>query len=77
MVHLNDAPAKPPPLIEDADRLLPGRGVIRLRELVDGLRGRGYEGPWSLETFSPAYWQRDPLEVAVEGKTALDRLLGD
>ena len=76
MVHLNDAPAKPPPLIEDADRLLPGHGVIRLRELVDALRSRGYDGPWSLETFNPLYWERDPLEVALEGKASLDRLLG-
>ena len=38
MVHVNDAPAKPPREIEDADRLLPGRGVIRLAELIASLR---------------------------------------
>jgi 2-keto-myo-inositol isomerase len=75
MVHLNDAPDKQPRLIEDADRVLPGRGVIRLRDLIAGLRARGYEGPWSLETFNPAYWAADPLTVAREGKAALDALL--
>jgi 2-keto-myo-inositol isomerase len=75
MVHLNDAPDKPPRLIEDADRLVPGRGVIRLADLIGQLRARGYEGPWSLETFNPAYWAADPLTIAREGKAALDTLL--
>ena len=75
MVHLNDAPEKPPELIEDADRVLPGLGVIRLAELVAMLRGRGYRGPWSLETFNPGYWERDPLGVARDGKARLDALL--
>jgi len=75
MVHLNDAPDKPPRLIEDADRVLPGRGVIRLHDLVTELRTRGYAGPWSLETFNPSYWEADPLTVAREGKAALDALL--
>jgi len=75
MVHLNDAPAKPPPQIEDVDRVLPGEGVIRLRELVAALRGRGYIGPWSLETFNPAYWHEDALAMARRGATALGRLI--
>ncbi len=75
MVHLNDAPAKPPRDIEDADRVLPGRGVIRLAELLSALRGRGYWGPWSLETFNPTYWDEDPLAIAREGRTRVDSLL--
>jgi sugar phosphate isomerase/epimerase len=75
MVHLNDAPAKPPREIEDGDRLLPGMGVIRLGELVHRLWDRGYNGPWSLETFNPSYWEEDPLAVARRGAVALDRVL--
>lgn len=75
MVHLNDAPAKPPGEIEDEDRVLPGQGVIRLRELVQALRGRGYDGPWSLETFNPSFWEEDPLAVARAGAAALDGVL--
>jgi 2-keto-myo-inositol isomerase len=75
MVHLNDAPPKPPEEIEDADRLLPGLGVIRLAELVSALRRRGYDGPWSLETFNPAYWDEDPREIARRGVAALEALL--
>jgi 2-keto-myo-inositol isomerase len=73
ITHLNDAPAKPPREIEDEDRLLPGHGVIRLTDLVRGLRARGYRGPWSLETFNPGYWSEDPLQIATEGR----RLIGE
>jgi sugar phosphate isomerase/epimerase len=74
MVHLNDAPPKPPREIEDADRLLPLEGVIRLPELVRELTRLGYGGPWSLETFNPGYWEQDALEIAKRGRTAVDRL---
>jgi sugar phosphate isomerase/epimerase len=76
MVHLNDAPAKEPARIEDADRVLPGDGVIALPRLVVELRAPGFGGPWSLETFNPAYWEADPLEIARRGRAALERLLG-
>jgi 2-keto-myo-inositol isomerase len=73
ITHLNDAPAKPPREIEDEDRLLPGRGVIRLTDLVLDVRARGYRGPWSLETFNPGYWSEDPMHIATEGR----QLVGD
>lgn len=75
MVHLNDAPAKPPRQVEDADRLLPGLGVIRLPELVAALVAGGYTGPWSLETFNPVYWSEDPREVARRGKALTQQVL--
>ena len=75
MVHLNDAPAKPPRSIEDDDRLLPGDGVIALTTLVGALRAHGYAGPWSLETFNPAYWTVDPLTIATGGRSRLADLL--
>jgi len=50
--------------------------VIRLPELIAALRARGFDGPWSLETFNPTYWDRDPVEVAREGRARLSRLLG-
>ena len=75
MVHLNDGPAKSPRDIEDADRLLPGRGVIRLAELIAMLRAGRYSGPWSLETFNPDYWTADPEEIAMEGRAAIAQLL--
>lgn len=75
MVHLNDAPAKPPRAIEDSDRVLPGEGVIALSALAADLRARGYGGPFSLETFNPAYWLDDPQQVARKGRAAVARVL--
>ncbi|TMG24767.1 MAG: sugar phosphate isomerase/epimerase [Chloroflexi bacterium] len=77
MVHLNDAPGKPPREIEDADRVLPGNGVIRLADLVAQLTARGYGGPWSLETFNPTYWAADPRRIASEGRRRVGALLGE
>ena len=74
LVHLNDAPAKPPRQIEDADRLLPGEGVIQLAELIANLGARGFERPFSLETFNPAYWREDPEAIAIRGLAAVSRL---
>jgi 2-keto-myo-inositol isomerase len=74
LVHLNDAPDKPPREIEDADRVLPGDGVIRLGDLILDLRTGGYAGPWSLETFNPGYWKQDPEAIARRGRTAIDGL---
>lgn len=77
MVHLNDAPAKPPRQIEDSDRVLPGHGVIRLAALVGSLRAAGYGGPWSLETFNPDYWALPAERIAREGRAAVARVLGE
>jgi 2-keto-myo-inositol isomerase len=75
LVHLNDAPAKPPREIEDADRVLPGDGVINLKALIDALRIGTYAGPWSLETFNPDYWMQDPEEIARRGHEAITAIL--
>jgi 2-keto-myo-inositol isomerase len=75
LVHLNDAPAKPPREIEDADRVLPGEGVIQLKALVQELRTGKYRGPWSLETFNPGYWREDPEQIARRGHAAIEALL--
>lgn len=76
LVHLNDAPKKPPRRIEDADRVLPGDGVIQLADLVEQLKARGFEGPWSLETFNPGYWKEDPAALARRGLASITRVLG-
>jgi 2-keto-myo-inositol isomerase len=74
LVHLNDAPDKPPREIEDEDRVLPGEGVIQLKTLIAALKAGGFTGPWSLETFNPRYWQQDPEDVARRGHAAIGAL---
>jgi len=71
LVHLNDAPDKPRREIEDADRVLPGEGVIQLKTLIAALNAGKYAGPWSLETFNPGYWKEDPEDVARRGYAAV------
>jgi len=75
MVHLNDVPPLAPRETEDADRVLPGGGVIRLAELGATLRDRRYRGPVSVETFNPTYWRADPLEIARLARASVDRFL--
>jgi 2-keto-myo-inositol isomerase len=74
LVHLNDAPDKPPRQIEDADRVLPGEGVIRLKTLIAALKAGRFTGPWSLETFNPGYWKEDAEAIARRGYAAIDAL---
>ena len=66
--HFNDAPGdKPRESQGDADRVLPGDGVLPLAEMVRSLRAVGYHGPISLELFSKALWEKDAVEVAAQG----------
>src|SRR6202165_1670403 len=74
LVHLNDAPAKPPREIEDHARALSGDGVVNLKTLLQELRTGKYSGPWSLETFNPGYWTEDPEAIARRGHMAIDAL---
>lgn len=77
MIHVNDAPAKPAASLEDADRLLPGEGVIPLRDLTAALRERGYAGPFSVETFNPAHWNADPDAVAARAYASVAALTAE
>jgi len=66
--HINDYPAAPPIAeIADRDRVFPGDGVCPLPKLIRQLLDHGFHGVFSLELFNPDYWQRDAMEVAVEG----------
>ncbi|TWU60613.1 Inosose isomerase [Rubripirellula tenax] len=66
--HINDYPATPGIAeIADKDRVFPGDGVCELPKIIRGLIDHGFQGTFSLELFNPTYWQRDALEVAVEG----------
>lgn len=77
MFHINDAPPAPPPgSLTDADRVMPGDGVIDLPAMLRTLDEIGYSGPISLELFNQALWEQDPLAVARSGMERLKRLVG-
>jgi sugar phosphate isomerase/epimerase len=70
----------PTPLTGDrrpVDRLAPGRGVIRWKDVFGLLLEKGYAGYLSYEAPNPAQWSRPPLEVAREGVEATRALLAE
>lgn len=74
--HINDVPANPPAAEQtDHDRVMPGQGMVDLPQVIKHLRAIGYRGWLSLELFNRELWQRDPLEVAREGRERLERLI--
>jgi 2-keto-myo-inositol isomerase len=74
IVHLDDAEDRPRRELRDEHRLLPGDGVIPLRELVRRLEELGYDGPWSLELFRPEYYAWDPVALARVGRERMAAL---
>lgn len=75
--HINDAEDLPLDQLTDAHRLLPGLGILKLKEIIEALRGIGYEGVASVEIFRPEYWERDPFELAREAKAATEKVVGE
>lgn len=68
-------PAPPPQTRRPVDRLPPGRGVVRWREVFQLLIEKGYKGHISYEAPNPAHWSRPPEDVAREGAAATRALL--
>lgn len=75
--HINDAEGLPPSQLTDAHRLLPGEGVIPLSEILGRLARTGFDGLCSIELFRPAYWEREPGELARDAFTKTSALLRD
>jgi len=73
--HINDAENLPREELLDKHRLLPGLGILPLREMIAAFRKIGYDKVASVEIFRPDYWQRDPFELAREAHAATSRLL--
>jgi 2-keto-myo-inositol isomerase len=74
--HINDAEDRPREQLEDKHRLLPGLGILPLREIVRALERIGYDRVVSVEIFRPEYWERDPFQLARDAHAATVRVLG-
>jgi 2-keto-myo-inositol isomerase len=70
--HINDAQNLPADKLTDAHRLLPGLGILPLKEIIAAFKQIGYDAVASVEIFRPEYWERDPFELAREAKAAVD-----
>ena len=73
--HINDAEDLPRDQLEDRHRLLPGLGILPLREIISAFRRIGYDKVASVEIFRPEYWERDPFELARDARIATERVL--
>jgi 2-keto-myo-inositol isomerase len=70
--HINDSEDLPRAQLEDRHRLLPGLGILPLREMMKAFRDIGYDDVASVEIFRPEYWERDPFELARDAKKAAE-----
>jgi len=59
------------------DRLVPGKGVVKWREVLGLLYEKGYTGYMSYEAPNPDLWARSPYDVAREGVELTRKLLRD
>jgi 2-keto-myo-inositol isomerase len=75
--HINDAESLPREELEDRHRLLPGLGILPLREIISALRRINYDRITSVEIFRPEYWERDPHQLARDAHNALSKVLAE
>jgi 2-keto-myo-inositol isomerase len=75
--HINDAEDLPRERLQDSHRLLPGLGILPLRQMIQAFKRVGYDRVASVEIFRPEYWQRDPFELAREAYKATQHVLSE
>lgn len=72
----SDVPDGPPASANrPTDRLPPGKGKVRWRDVFALLKEKGYQGFLSYEAPNPEYWARPPEDVAREAVEATRKLL--
>jgi 2-keto-myo-inositol isomerase len=77
LVHINDVPAGDVFAMADSDRVLPGQGVLPLKQALGSLGANGYTGALSVEIFSE-YWWAQPIDVTAKAAhDALASVLAD
>jgi 2-keto-myo-inositol isomerase len=74
IAHLADVDHADRATLRKPNRVLPGDGVLPVRDLIGCLRRAGYRGPYSLELFNEALWALDPMIVAKRGLRSMRRL---
>ena len=75
--HINDAEDLPRERLQDSHRLLPGLGILPLRQIIQAFKRIGYDRVASVEIFRPEYWQRDPFELTREAYKATQHVLSE
>jgi 2-keto-myo-inositol isomerase len=75
--HINDAEDRPRDQLEDRHRLLPGLGILPLRQMISVFRQIGYDKVASVEIFRPEYWDLDPFALARDAHAATKGVLAE
>ena len=74
--QFSDVPAGPPPEVRrPTDRLVPGKGKVRWREVFQLLKDKNYQGYLSYEAPNPDHWSGPPEEVARAAVKSTRKLL--
>lgn len=75
LLQLGDVESTDKEAVGDVHRVMPGDGVVPLDDILRKLKAIGFDGICSLELNRPALWERDPVEVAREGRNAMLKTL--
>lgn len=75
IVHVDDCEDLPPADLTDQHRVYMGEGVLPLKNMLEVLREKGYDGALSVEIFREEYWEQDPVIISVAAKAAYDRMM--
>jgi sugar phosphate isomerase/epimerase len=59
------------------DRLAPGKGIVKWRDMLGLLAEKGYTGYLSYEAPNPELWAQSPYDVAKEGVVLMNGLIAD
>jgi 2-keto-myo-inositol isomerase len=74
-VHVNDMRDKPGEISNcNADRVLPGEGVLNLKALISRLEEHGYRGKFSIEMFNEDLWKLPVASAAQQCYRAMKSL---
>jgi sugar phosphate isomerase/epimerase len=75
--QFSDVPPGPLATGPALDRLPPGKGVVRWREVLQLLMEKGYDRYINYEAPNPELWSRPPVEVAREGVMGIRKMLDE
>lgn len=73
--QVSDCEPLPPNKLQNQHRLLPGAGSLPILKIWQELNAIGYDRLASVEAPRPEYWERDPHELAVAAREALEKTL--
>lgn len=80
LVHVNDSEGLPDilrPLLTKFNRLYPGLGVLPVKNWLTIIKGKDYDGYYSIEIFREEYFERNVEQIIKECKEHFLRIWGE